>query len=324
MPCPELSHNPTRPSNANGSSNGSDCVCLCRVLVEHRRIYKLRAYEHHASNPRDSTASSGAWGTPLSITKNGGVLDAVICLSAKQCYAAGVINNSPLHFTYDGSVWTTSTGSSNALYTVPPPTSCATPSFCVSVGPNGQAVIAQSPAAIAQGQVAGSPVNIYAQNPLSGVSCISPIFCMVAAADGHILTYDGSTWSAPISLIDSYAQQAQGSGNGGLTGISCKTSSFCIAVDSNGNAMTFNGVLWSSPSPIDHGTGGELSIACPSTRFCVAVDGSGNTLTFDGSSWGTPFLIDPRMALHAVACPSTSFCVAVGDNGNVVTYTSPN
>ena len=52
------------------------------------------------------------------------------------------------------------------------------------------------------------------------------------------LTFNGSTWSQPLSV---------GVGNANISAISCPSTSFCGAVSYYGDAQTFNGSTWSKP-----------------------------------------------------------------------------
>jgi hypothetical protein len=91
---------------------------------------------------------------------------------------------------------------------------------------------------------------------------------MAVDYDGNALTWNGSSWSAPV-LIDPI---------GYLASVSCPSSSFCVAVDWDGNALTWNGSSWSAPVSIDPNGGGFNSVSCASSSFCVAVDSYGNAV----------------------------------------------
>jgi hypothetical protein len=146
------------------------------------------------------------------------------------------------------------------------------------------------------------------------VSCPSASFCVAVDINGHALTYNGSSWSAPVS-IDAV----------GLFSVSCPSSSFCAAVNViNGDAVTYNGSSWSAPVSIDS-SGEPDGVSCASPSFCVAVDinglaHNGRALTYNGSSWSAPVSIDPSSSLTSVSCVSPSFCVAVDNRANSLTY----
>ena len=52
---------------------------------------------------------------------------------------------------------------------------------------------------------------------------------------GSVLTYNGATWSSPVSVD---------SGAGGLIAVSCPSTTFCEAIDPLGTAFKFNGASW--------------------------------------------------------------------------------
>ena len=56
---------------------------------------------------------------------------------------------------------------------------------------------------------------------LDSVSCPTASFCAAVDESGYALTYDGSSWSKPVSIEPSGAPGA----------VSCPTASFCAAVD---------------------------------------------------------------------------------------------
>src|ERR1700688_2977797 len=143
---------------------------------------------------------------------------------------------------------------------------------------------------------------------LTSVSCASVSFCAAVDADGGVLIYNGTSWSAR-SMIDLSFN---------LSSVSCSSASFCSAVDNGGDAFTWNGAAWSTPSDID-GSQFIYSVSCSSAAFCVAVDG-GRAITYHGAAWSTPSDIDGPNPLSSVSCPSASFCVAVDKYGGALTY----
>jgi len=124
-----------------------------------------------------------------------------------------------------------------------------------------------------------------------------------------VLTYNGSTWSAP-HLVDHDLY---------LKSISCVASGFCAAVDEGGNALTYEHGAWSSPVAIDSGKA-PFSVSCASSTFCMAVDSDGNALKFNGTSWSSATPLDPSWLIQSVSCPTSHFCVAVDQDSKVFTY----
>ncbi|MHB1486851.1 MAG: fibronectin type III domain-containing protein [Acidimicrobiales bacterium] len=165
----------------------------------------------------------------------------------------------------------------------------------------------------------------------AGMSCPSATYCVDVDQSGDAITYNGTSWSAPVQI------DPKVNGNGEwLTGVSCPTTSFCAAIDSLGYAVTYNGTSWSAPVLVSGpGSGGGgtnalelLAISCPSATFCVAVDNNGDTSDFNGSSWSVPAQIDPATAatnnavpwIEGVSCASTVMCVAVDNQGQALVF----
>ncbi len=157
-----------------------------------------------------------------------------------------------------------------------------------------------------------SPQPIDPDTEINSLSCPSAMFCMAMNFNNTVFTWNGSTWSAPITVNDP---------NGtGLAALSCASASSCVTLDNNGNVLTWNGSAWSAPRSIDPGGDGFTSVSCPSTTFCLAADVSGNVLTWNGSAWSAPVLVDPNGFVDSVSCPSTSFCMLSDAGGYAAAY----
>jgi hypothetical protein len=150
--------------------------------------------------------------------------------------------------------------------------------------------------------------------PLS-VTCPTTSFCAANDTQGDVVTYDGTSWSAPRYVDTS---------GGYMNSVSCATSSkskFCAGVDNQGYVVTFNGSSWSQPNLIDPNGDGLMRVSCANVTFCVAVDANGSALMFNGTSWSLQSNIDPSAGLlWAVSCPTSTFCAALDLAGNVVMY----
>jgi hypothetical protein len=158
---------------------------------------------------------------------------------------------------------------------------------------------------LAQGDVAGAsgPTGV----SLTSVSCTSSSFCMAVDTRGAALTYNGSTWSAPLSADST---------GGPLTSVSCTSTTFCAAADGSGNALTYNGSTWSSTDADQ--ANNITAVSCTSMSFCEAVDSAGNGVNYNGISWTQQLGISPgSVQISGVSCVSTS-CVAqaYGGSGN--------
>ncbi len=185
--------------------------------------------------------------------------------------------------------------------------SCASPSFCVSVG----GASTHGSAAVYSAGTWSEASLIDPQAGLLSVSCPSSSFCMAMDGGGRALTYNGSAWSEPLPT------------GGSLFHVSCVSASFCAAVGAE-YAATYRDGQWSEPVHVS--AGGLDSVSCSSETFCMAIDpgGGGGAIetTYDGSTWSTPTEFDsqPDSALQSLSCVSASFCVAAGNFGDELTY----
>ena len=144
---------------------------------------------------------------------------------------------------------------------------------------------------------------------LNSVSCPTTSFCMAVDGNGNAFTWNGTSWSKPIS-VDS---------NVIFHSVSCPLASFCMAIGipegtvGNDETFTWNGSIWSKPTIITSG-GSLIPVSCVSSSFCMAVAaaGNGNVITWNGSSWSKPATIIPGGSLNSVSCVSSSFCMAEG------------
>ncbi len=230
-------------------------------------------------------------------------LASVSCASSSTCVAIDV----------DGNAVRYSSGSWSAPHFVdylgsPTSVSCPTSTtFCVAVDNDGGAVTSSD------GGITWSTPAVIDEGPtdLQSVSCVSSIFCAAVDDVGNVLTYNGSSWSAPAA-IDSNV----------LESVSCASATLCVAVDDNDDETTFDGTSWSAPNSIDPYEFGLNSVSCTATptTFCVAVDDGGNAFTSDnGSSWSSSD-IDGSNPLESVSCATASFCAAVDAAGNALTW----
>ena len=180
----------------------------------------------------------------------------------------------------------------------------------VAVGLGAPAALASNVGWSAPVFVDGSPAG------LGSISCASASFCVAFDLRGNAVTWNGSSWSAPVAVDSAY----------GLDYVSCVSSSFCAAVDvrtvqnnqTSSWALFWNGSSWTAPAEID-APGTVTSVSCVSSSFCVAVGGE-STLTWNGTSWSAPSEIDDGSSLNAVSCTSMSFCVAVDESGDALTW----
>jgi len=194
------------------------------------------------------------------------------------------------------------------------------------VGPSGPADAAPRAWKVAAGASFSASESF-----LSGVSCVSPTFCVAVGSRSSgrkpvalAESWNGSTWNLmPV-----------GSLSGELLGVSCVSTRFCVAVGVAGTTSTIRPVIevWRGSQWASTGTlsgGGVLGrVSCASPSFCVAVGTVGQPTNptssspqvdvWNGKSWSitpTPKTGKPITGLSSVSCPMASFCAAVGDSG---------
>lgn len=73
--------------------------------------------------------------------------------------------------------------------------------------------------------------DVHGVSYLASVSCPSASFCVAVDWGGRALTYDGSSWSVPLTIDPGHA----------LSSVSCPSELFCAAVDYRGNVLTYRG-----------------------------------------------------------------------------------
>jgi hypothetical protein len=316
-----------------------------------------------------------SWSTPRNFRNNYYQIQSISCVSPTYCEAVSSFDAT----TFNGAHWTPET----AIPTLADLTSVTCPALrdCTAAfgdyvetlkGTTWQPMVAVEGGSMSDvscvgstfcGWVTGSQGGTF--NPTAGtwtpfktiapgddllsISCSSRTFC-AAVGPYKAVTFNGSTWSAPVALPAStervsctsstFCVATGGTGSNGevemwngatwtaqtvdplisLIGVSCTTSPslFCVAIDGV-NVVTYNGSTWSSPEPISTVNGGYVSISCPLATFCMATNGpttvSGNPTT---DHWSKA--IATGMSAEAVFCRSRSFCAAVGQQAETSTY----
>ena len=269
-----------------------------------------------------------SWSTPASIDPNANsnlndAMGTVSCASTTFCVAGDDLNDVS---TYNGSSWSApdQLNSSVTSPSVSFAVSCPTTSFCMAVdgdfdyytynGSTWSAAQVIDPTTL-EGIVIGD------------VSCASASFC-VAAFGSKTVTYDGSAWSAPIS-VGTAAQIGAGQ-SPSIAALSCPSETFCAGTgttpDNEGYLDTFDGTSWSPPviKKTDLGPQSFDSVSCPTASFCMA-PGLDGWVTYTGSSWSAPqTFFDPGgpvgegpLYANSVSCPSEKFCEEVENGGYV-------
>ena len=158
-----------------------------------------------------------------------------------------------------------------------------------------------------------APQNVDGSGDFTSVSCASSQFCAAVDIYGNVLTYNGSSWSAPEMITE-----------GGILSVSCPSTTFCVAVGEGGGENTWDGSSWNGPGPVGTDEYNLNSVSCTSSDFCVAVDDNGGADTWNGATWTGPTVVDSEGDLSSVSCTNSSFCVAVDEDGNAFVYDGTN
>jgi hypothetical protein len=242
-----------------------------------------------------------SWSRATMADPRSGQLVAISCGTMTFCMA---VDDAGGATAWNGSTWTPpSPTGATTLSAV----SC-TATTCMAVGATGEAV--------AYGDGRWGRTTRVDTSALTGVSCSSPALCAATDASNQVLTYDGSSWSAPTTRgVPQHLLR-------GYVGVSCPSPSSCVAIDTHG-AVLFFGSGSAAVRQVDTPYVPLTSVSCASVELCIAVDEQGRAITFRDSArepaWSLPERIDAHR-LTSVSCAADGSCVATDDDGGVVTY----
>jgi len=155
----------------------------------------------------------------------------------------------------------------------------------------------------------GKPVSVA---PFRGapndVSCPTTSWCMSVDRSGRAQTWNGSAWSAPVTIISVDPQDDIS------MGVSCPTTTFCVAAVGPRGFATWSAGSWSSPTEVRLPSEGQgwYTVSCASTTSCVGLS-EGLATRFNGTSWSAPQKVLPNI-FGQVSCVTSSFCMAVGQD----------
>ena len=137
---------------------------------------------------------------------------------------------------------------------------------------------------------------------LDAISCASPTACVAIDANGGIYSFQGTSWSGPVS-------PAAGPVGGGGISVSCANPTFCAAVPTAASqVVTGSGLSWSAPQTLQGAT--DLgAVGCAPTGYCATVDAEGYAFAFDGGGWSATS--GDWGSVAGIACVSSTFCVSV-------------
>jgi hypothetical protein len=254
-----------------------------------------------------------------------GVMSAVSCVSSSFCMAAGeggAIDR------FNGNRWTVSTPGIAGLE--PDRIACVSRDFCMALGEfwNGKTWQA-SPLVPHRGDPQGFTI-------LSGLSCISPVFCLAAGFWGD--NRDSSIGGTLAELWNGKRWRIIASPGGPRTmfnAVSCVTATDCMVIgaaqenDDTGPvhliAELWNGRTWHlthppgtfSPALWSGGGLGPSDISCPTANSCMAVGSHKRldvALSWNGRTWRSIKVAGPG-GLTLVSCAAPGNCLAIGKPG---------
>jgi hypothetical protein len=201
--------------------------------------------------------------------------------------------------------------------------SCASESFCVTVGKEGAIYVSTDPAGGAGAWSIGTTGD--GSPHLTAVSCPSESLCVAVSGErgpaaGRIVTStdpDAGQW-----------QTAQLPGAPDLRAVSCSGTALCVAV-------AVGGKIFVSIDPTG-GTSAWREVASPTPRdlravscvvgLCAAGDEGGNVLTSTNPTGGGQFAEangGGSVQITGLSCPTAGACIAVDENGDVLDSTNP-
>ena len=245
----------------------------------------------------------GTW-SKAQATGVGGTLTSVSCAAPTFCVAMSSGGNS---VSFNGISWSTQTAvGPSATYRI----SCPTVTFCAAVGVSGTF---GTPSTVDKfNGHSWSMIQMHssedATDRLMDLSCSTPTMCVGVNLDGHVLTFDGTTWTTSQRALTK-----------GLLSVSCPSSSFCLAVAASGDYVTFDGQSWSTPSAIPgFQSGFAYAVSCGSVSACTVIGLGGRAVDWEQGRWSPPVLVFPggAVASVSVSCANTTDCVAVNSNGS--------
>jgi hypothetical protein len=237
-------------------------------------------------------------------------LHSVSCPAVSFCLAVGTSSTpgtavtSTLAEAWNGASWSVVsnplTGADLNLMEV----SCASPSFCLSVGfgPGGGPFGLVADQLLWGGSAWSVPDIAASPPPVAALACVSASFCM-AASNNSFSQWNGSTWSAlPV---------AASSEDDAVAALTCTSPSFCLAVGSRDGhetgyesqtlAKEWNGTAWSYVPTADATTlaNNDLADVSCTDSACTAV---GTAL--DPDNGATSGLIEASSLTSGVASAS--------------------
>jgi hypothetical protein len=277
------------------------------------------------------------WSAPAQVATS--PITSVSC-SGQFCAAVGTAGayGHPKGFalTYRDGAWSRQVplGTGNR-YTV----SCPAATFCQAVTDTGYAYAYRNGAWSGAADIYPAANGVHAQvtsaDFITDVSCGSPGFCVAETSKGNALTWNGTGWSAPVSIgLPGISAAPPFIYSIATTGLSCPTATYCLTAASQRDqpaAASWDGTRWSSAqAPPDPLASSFTSVSCTSAQFCMLVGGVHATgdisSAWNGTSWSglaNPGAGGVASGFGTVSCSSPAFCAAfdagAGVNGQQAT-----
>lgn len=182
------------------------------------------------------TFNGVSWSAPTLVGQNT-YLVSVDCTSANFCMAVGgalstaAVQSVPsappaIALAFDGSQWNAPEKPSNAFDLAH--VSCTTAALCIaSAGASNGGLAPGDGNVLYYRGGSWSAAQRVDATALSGLSCVPSGVCVAIDQAGDVLTYDDSTWAAPLAVPNSHL----------LISVDCTSSSFCMALDKEGHAF---------------------------------------------------------------------------------------
>jgi hypothetical protein len=251
-----------------------------------------------------------SWSSPVQTAK-GRPLLSVSCSSPSFC-VAGAVDGKVL--TYDGSNWSSPTATPLDAVTA---VSCSSPTSCLaydSIASSHFDGTSWSPKVALPAD--SSPV-VHTLACLTATLCVAPSLSFnddTGEPSGGILTWNGTSWSAPITVVSGSA----------LIALSCPSTTVCLATDFDGRVIRYNPTGKAhTTSTVTSGTDPLAALSCvPATTTCVAISVNGEAYRYNGTTWSHQVNVGPHDPIQVLSCASATTCVALDPDGYSISYSS--
>ncbi|MGE5407396.1 MAG: hypothetical protein ACM3NV_02175, partial [Syntrophothermus sp.] len=244
--------------------------CVIAPAAERQIYFELFAFVYVSANP---TGGKAAWSERVKIDSAFHGLEAVSCLSAPLCVAAGargdvVTSGNPLGAAGEWSP--ANVDEENNIFAV----SCPSTGFCAAGDIAGNVVTSTNPTG---GSGAWSVAHVDGGNAIFGVSCPSAALCVGVDDQGNVLA-SAEPNAGPTAWNVTKLEE----GGGFLDAVSCPSRGLCLATDVGGYLRV--GTSESGEGEGGGGAGGGSGGV--TARLTVGAPSAGRPLVFDGSGSG--------------------------------------